>query len=71
MSTYQLCKDLIAKGSSVVTADKLDVFLLAGRITNEEYTELMELLHAVPIEGEETTEAVADGPVADDMEANG
>ena len=46
MSTYELCKSLIQKKSSVVTAEKLDVFLLAERIGEEEYIELVELLNA-------------------------
>lgn len=51
MSTYVLCKSLIQKGSSVVTVEKLDVFLLAGRITNDEYIELIEMI--VPVETKE------------------
>lgn len=37
--TYKLCKALAAKGK--LTADMLDVYLAAGRITAEQYTELM------------------------------
>lgn len=40
--TYKLCKALAAKGR--LTADMLDVFLAANRITAEQYTELMGLL---------------------------
>lgn len=54
MSTYKLCLSLIKKGSKVVTAEKLDVFLLAGRITEDEYMELLELLNANKTE--DTTE---------------
>ncbi len=46
MSTFELCKSLIQKGSSVVTAEKLDVFLLVGRISQEEYIQLNEELNA-------------------------
>ena len=42
MTTYRLCKALAAKGK--LTADMLDVFLAAGRITPEQYTELIALL---------------------------
>lgn len=51
MSTYKLCVNLINKGSKVVTAEKLDVFLLAGRISEEEYMELLGMLN-----NSETTE---------------
>lgn len=40
--TYNLCKKLIAVGR--MDANKLDVFYAAGRLTDEEYTELMALL---------------------------
>lgn len=42
--TYQLCKKLIESGKTFGLKNKLDVFLLANRITEEEYTELVELL---------------------------
>lgn len=44
--TYGYCKKIIAKGNydKQGMTDKLDVFLLAGRITNEEYTELIGLM---------------------------
>lgn len=37
--TYKLCKLLVARGK--LTADMLDVYLAAGRITPEQYTELI------------------------------
>ena len=37
--TYKLCKLLAARGK--LTADMLDVYLAAGRITAEQYTELI------------------------------
>lgn len=40
--TYKLCKRLIAMGK--LTAQMLDVYFAAGRISAEEYTELMALI---------------------------
>lgn len=37
--TYKLCKLLAARGK--LTAEMLDVYLAAGRITTEQYTELI------------------------------
>ena len=37
--TYKLCKLLAVRGK--LTADMLDVYLAAGRITPEQYTELI------------------------------
>lgn len=37
--TYKLCKLLAARGR--LTAEMLDVYLAAGRITPEQYTELI------------------------------
>lgn len=37
--TYKLCKLLSARGK--LTAEMLDVYLAAGRITAEQYTELI------------------------------
>lgn len=44
--TYRLVKRIIAKGNYVKDElmDKLDVFLLAGRITDEQYKELVEMM---------------------------
>lgn len=40
--TYKLCKRLAALGR--LTAEMLDVYFAAGRLTTEEYEELMGLL---------------------------
>ena len=40
--TYKLCKRLAAMGK--LTADMLDVYFAAGRISAEEYAELIELV---------------------------
>ncbi len=42
--TYNLCKKLIEAGR--MDDNKLDVFYAAGRLTDEEYTELMGMLSA-------------------------
>lgn len=41
---YKMVKKLIELGKTDGLADKLDVYLLAGRITEAEYTELVGLL---------------------------
>lgn len=45
--TYGLIKKIIAKGNydRDDLMNKLDVFLLAGRITDEQYKELIEMLN--------------------------
>lgn len=49
-STYKLCKKVIEKNKANGTLDvedmtnKLDVFLLNDRITEEEYNELIQLM---------------------------
>ena len=40
--TYKLCKKLIAMGR--LTANMLDVYFAAGRLTAEEYAELIALV---------------------------
>lgn len=40
--TYKLCKRLIALGK--MKSDMLDVYYAAGRLTDEQYTELMQML---------------------------
>lgn len=40
--TYKLCKALAEKGK--LTADMLDVYLAAGRITAEQYEELLGMI---------------------------
>jgi len=39
MTTYELCKQLLKRGK--LTAQMLDVFYAAGRLTAEQYEELM------------------------------
>ena len=40
--TYKLCKRLIATGK--LTPNMLDVYYAAGRLTDEQYTELVALI---------------------------
>lgn len=49
--TYGYCKKIIAGGNyeKEDMLDKLDVFLLAGRISNEEYKELISMMDAVTL----------------------
>ena len=42
--TYNLCKKLVEAGR--MDANKLDAFYAAGRLTDEQYTELMALLNS-------------------------
>lgn len=46
--TYKYCKSILANGNYVKEEfiDKLDVFLLANRITKEQYQELIDLVNA-------------------------
>ncbi|WP_195892881.1 hypothetical protein [Bacillus massiliigorillae] len=48
MSCYKLCKTMIEKGNYEYQSmiGKLDAFLLVGRITPDEYTELVGLMDA-------------------------
>lgn len=39
MTTYELCKKLLARGK--LTAAMLDVYYAAGRLTDEQYSELV------------------------------
>lgn len=39
MTTYELCKQLLKRGK--LTAQMLDVYFAAGRLTPEQYAELM------------------------------
>lgn len=43
--TYHLCKRLIEAGKTFGLVDKLDVFLLNNRITEEQYNELISLMN--------------------------
>ncbi len=42
--TYQLCKRLIEAGRTFGMMDKLDVFLLNNRITEDQYNELVKMI---------------------------
>ena len=42
MTTYELCKQLLNRGK--LTAQMLDVYFAAGRLTSEKYAELMAAL---------------------------
>lgn len=42
MTTYKLCKRLIALGK--LTATMLDVYYAAGRLTDEQYAELAAMM---------------------------
>ena len=42
--TYKLCLALLSKGK--LTANMLDVYFAAGRLTAEEYAELIGMLNA-------------------------
>ena len=46
--TYTYCKSIIERGKfdAREMKDKLDVFLLANRISQEQYTELVKLVDA-------------------------
>ncbi|MCI8403294.1 MAG: hypothetical protein HFE49_00160 [Clostridia bacterium] len=49
--TYGYCKKIIVGGNyeKEDMLDKLDVFLLAGRISNEEYKELIGMMNAATL----------------------
>jgi hypothetical protein len=44
--TYKIAKMMINSGNTDGLQEKLDLFLLGGRITQDQYTELVELLNA-------------------------
>lgn len=46
MSTlYKVLKRMIEKGQTEGIEEKIDVFYAAGKLTDEEYNELMAMLH--------------------------
>lgn len=56
MNTYKTLKKVLESGNknNVVTLDKLDIFLIGNRLTEEEYKELVEMLNALnPVSEEE------------------
>lgn len=44
MMTYQLIKKLIASGKTYGLQDKADILFTCGRLTDEQYTEIVGLL---------------------------
>ena len=42
---YKLLKSMIQKGKTEGLEEKIDVFYAAGKLTEEEYESLMEMLH--------------------------
>lgn len=57
MPTYELCKRLLERGK--LTAEMLDLFAAAGRITPEQYRELMTALNPRLIATSSLAESVA------------
>lgn len=45
IATYNLCKKLIAIGKGEIVNANIDLYLANGRLTDEEYTELMGMLN--------------------------
>lgn len=43
--TYKLCKIMILSGKTQGLLDKLDVFYVAGRLSAEQYNELVEMIN--------------------------
>ena len=60
-NTYMYCKKIIAGGNydSDDMLDKLDVFLLNERITNEQYNELIGMVTPADEEAKDTVAAEA------------
>lgn len=50
--TYELCVKLINAGKGAIVDKNIDLYLAAGRITPEEYEELIEMLHPSEIVGD-------------------
>ncbi len=48
---YRTLKRMIERGQTSGMEDKLDIFYAAGKITEAQYTELLELLNAGNQEG--------------------
>lgn len=46
IATYNLCKKLIQIGKAEIVNANIDLYLANGRLTDEEYTELMGMLKA-------------------------
>lgn len=45
MVLYRTCKRMIERGSTGGLAEKIDIFYAAGKLTDEHYAELTEMLN--------------------------
>ena len=45
MVLYRTCKRMIERGSTDGLAEKIDIFYAAGKLTDEHYAELTEMLN--------------------------
>lgn len=45
MVLYRTCKRMIERGSTDGLAEKIDVFYVAGKLTDKHYTELTDMLN--------------------------
>ena len=45
MVLYRTCKRMIKRGSTDGLAEKIDIFYAAGKLTDEHYAELTEMLN--------------------------
>lgn len=43
---YRTLKRMIERGQTAGLEEKLDIFFAAGKLTEEEYQELLDMLHA-------------------------
>lgn len=59
-ATYNLCMKLIDIGKGALVESKAALFLLAGSLTDEEYTAIMARLHPVESDTADTADAPAD-----------
>lgn len=50
VATFNLCKKLIEIGKADIVNANIDLYLANSRLTDEEYTELMEMLNPVETE---------------------
>lgn len=48
---YELCKKLISKGKQDLVSKNLELYHLAGRISDEEYRELVEMMEETEVKG--------------------
>ena len=42
---YRILKRMIERGNTEGLAEKIDIFFAVGKLTEAEYTELMDMLH--------------------------